>query len=141
MCCLSRDNGIALQQIDCKTIDRVQRTSFRGVIFTNQLSWKTHICHVASKKTKTIGIIHKSKYFLPKKSFLSLYHSLVYRYYYNLAWDSTYKTNFHRLILFQKRTVRIIDNKDYRALLEPSFKNLKIWDQFFTNRYFYVLLL
>ena len=126
MCCLSRDNGIALQQIDWKTIDRVQRTSFRGVIFTNQLSWKTHICHVASKKAKTIGIIHKSKYFLPNKSFLSLYHSLVYRYHYNLDWDSTYKTNFHWPVLFQKRTVRIIGNKDYRALLEPSFKNLKI---------------
>lgn len=121
MCCLSRDNGIALQQIGCKTIDRVQRTSFRGIIFTNQLLENTHLpC------CKTIGIIHKSKYFLPKKSSLSLYHSLVYRYHYNLAWDSTYKTNFHWLILFQKRTARIIDSKDYRALLEPSFKNLKI---------------
>ena len=121
------------RQRNCSSANRWQnnRSGTTNVLsrsyFKNQLSWKTHNCHVASKEAKTIGIIYKSKYFLPKKSFLSLYHSLVYRYYYNLAWDSTYKANLHRLILFQKRTVWIIDNKDYRALWEPSFKNLKIW--------------
>jgi len=33
------------------------------------------------------------------------------------------------LILLRKRTVQIIDNKDYRARSEPYFKNLKILRQ------------
>lgn len=99
------------RQRNCSTANRLQnnRSGTANVLsrsyFYNQLSWKTHICHVSSKKAKTIGIIHKSKYFLPKKSFLSLYRSLVYRYYYNLAWDSTYKTNFHKFSFFFKNAL------------------------------------
>ena len=84
-----------------------------------------------------IGITYKSKYFLPKKSLLSRYCSLVYPYLHfcNLVWASTYKTNIHWIILLQKRIVRIIDNKDYRAPSDPSFKNLKILKVFKFNSF------
>ena len=122
-------------QIDRKTLDWVQKTSFLAVILTYQLSWRAHICHVASKIAKAIGIIYKSKYVLPKKSLLSLYYSLVYRYLNccNLIWASAYKTNLHRIILLQKRVVWTIDNKDYRGPSDPSFKNLKVLKVFEIN--------
>ena len=57
-----------------------------------------------------------------------LIYSLAYSYfqYCILEWGSTYLTQLRRLILLQKRIVRIISKKGFDAHTNPLFKNLMI---------------
>ena len=57
----------------------------------------------------------------------TLYYSLIYPYfqYCIIVWGSTYPTNLNRLILLQKRTVRIVNKKPFDAHTDPLFRDLK----------------
>ena len=82
-------------QIDSNFIERVKETVFFGVVLDEHLSWKPHILSVSRKISKSIGIIRKSSFFLPKSSLRSLYYSLAYPYltYCVSVWGSTYQSN------------------------------------------------
>ena len=49
-----------------------------------------------------------------------------YLYYCNLAWGGTYKSNLKRIVILQKRAVRIVNNSTYDANTGPIFKKLKL---------------
>ena len=56
-----------------------------------------------------------------------LYYSLVYLYfqYCIIFWGSTYPTNLNRLIMLQKRIVRIDNKKPFDVHTDPLFRDLK----------------
>ena len=56
-----------------------------------------------------------------------LYYSLIYPYFYyrNIVWASTYKTNLRRLVILQKRIIRI-NKSHFNAHTDPIFKDLGI---------------
>ena len=51
---------------------------------------------------------------------------LPYLYYCNLAWGGTYKANLQRIVILQKRALRIVNNSTYDANTSPIFKELKL---------------
>ena len=53
-------------QIDSDVFERVKETVFLGVIIDEHLSWKPHILRVSRKLSKSVGIIHKSRFCLLK---------------------------------------------------------------------------
>ena len=77
--------------IDNQNIVEVKETNFLGVILDENLNWKSEISHVASKVAKSIGIISRCGFFVPKSSLHMLYYSLIYPYFYycNIVWAST----------------------------------------------------
>ena len=77
--------------IDNQNIVKVKETNFLGVILDENLNWKSEISHVANKVAKSIGIISRCSFFLPKSSLRMLYYSLIYPYFYycNIVWAST----------------------------------------------------
>ena len=103
--------------INEQPILRVSETMFLGVFLDDNLTWKPHIYLLASKLSKSIGIIHKSTFFLSTQSLRTLYNSMIlpYLYYCNLAWGGTYKANLQRIVILQKRAVRIVNNSTYDA--------------------------
>ena len=129
------NNNITLDNVSVK---QVEVTKFLGVFVDQHLSWKSHISYVAKKISKTIGIISKSRFYLSRKSLLSLYYTLVYPYlnYCNIVWSSNYPSNLNRLLLLQKRIVRIIGGVDYFAHTGPLFYSLNILDIFNINAFF-----
>ena len=54
--------------IDGKQIKQTKDNIFLGVVIDEHLSWKSHISNVANKISKSIGIIYKASFFLPKSS-------------------------------------------------------------------------
>ena len=109
-------------------IRQVSETVYLGVVLDEHLSWKPHVSHIASKISKSIGVIYKSSFCLPKSALLSLYYSLIYPYlqYCIIVWGSTYSTNLNRIFLLQKRAVRIICKVSYDEHTNSLFKNLRI---------------
>ena len=62
--------------IDNQPIDKVEKTKFLGVVIDSKLSWKNHICLVAGKLSKIIGMIIKAREYLNRSALLTLYYSL-----------------------------------------------------------------
>ena len=65
--------------IDNQHIVRVKKTVFLGVLLDENLNWNSEISHVANKVAKSIGIINKCSFYLPKTSLRMLYYSLIER--------------------------------------------------------------
>ena len=94
-----------------------------------------HIAHIAGKISKSVGITGRSSPCLAKPALKALYYSLVYPYFQHciIVWGSTYPTNLNRLILLQKRIVRIVNKKPFDAHTDPLFRDLK----FLVSRYLF----
>ena len=62
-----------------------------------------------------------------KLALKTLDYSLGYPYfqYCIIVWGSTYPTNLNRLVLLQKRIVRIVNKKPFDAHTDPLFRDLK----------------
>ena len=60
-----------------QNIVKVKETNFLGVILDENLNWKSEISQVANKVAKSIGIISRCSFFLPKSSLRMLYFSLI----------------------------------------------------------------
>ena len=89
----------------------------------DQLSRYRDICSYARH--------HRSifrSFYLHTRALVMLYYSLVYPYmqYCILVWGSTYPSNLTRIVLLQKRLIRIIYKASYDAHTQPFFKELGI---------------
>ena len=111
--------------VDNQNIVKVKEANFLGVILDENLNWKSEISHAANKVAKSIGIKPRCSFFLPKSSLRMLYYSLIYPYFYfcNTIWASTSKTNLRRLVILQKRIIRIINKSHFNAHIQtPSLR-------------------
>lgn len=123
-----------VQQVDFKVfinnkeINQVKEIVFLGIVLDEHLSWKSHISYVSCKISKSVGIIRKSSFYLLKSSLLTLYYSMVYPYlqYCNIVWAATYSSNLSRLVILQKRVVRILNNSRFDAHTNPIFNTLQL---------------
>ena len=111
--------------IDNQQINQVQETSLLGVILDENLSWKSHISHISSKIAKSIRIIFRTSFYLVKSSLKMLYYALVYPYlqYYNIVWASTYPSNLNRIVILQKRIVRILSKGKFDSHMEKQYSS------------------
>ena len=76
---------VNLKVIDSQTntyisLERKNYVKYLGVLIDETLSWKYHIIHLASKISKTIGIIARLRYFVPLATLHHLYISLIQPY-------------------------------------------------------------
>ncbi len=94
-------------------LHQVNSIKFLGVYIDQNLTWKDHINYVSKKISKSIGIIHKSRFYLSCKIKLSLYYTLVYPFitYCNMVWSSTYVTNLNKIYYLQK----LVDQTVFRV--------------------------
>jgi hypothetical protein len=77
---------------------------------------------------KNIGIISSIVYILPKAIRMNLHYTLVYPYltYCNLVWALTYESRLHKLVILQKKAVRLIAGIRKREHTGPSFSELHL---------------
>ena len=106
-------------------INRVKEVVFLGVVLDEHVTWKPHIFRITNKVSKAIGLLCKSRFYISKFSLRTLYYSLVYPYLYycTIAWGSTYPSNLNRLVLLQKRIIRIINKDTFDAHTDPIFRD------------------
>ena len=80
------------------------------MIIHENFSWKPRITSICDKVAKVIGILSKSRRYLPSVTLKTLYYSffLPSINYCNLVWASTYASYLEPLYLLQKKDIRII---------------------------------
>jgi hypothetical protein len=86
-----------------------------------------------------VGIIYRASLCLTKVAIRTLYYALVYPYlqYCVTLWGSTYPYKLNRLLLLQKRVIRIVNKVEFDAHTDPLFKDNQIFK--FKDIYFYNL--
>ncbi len=114
-----------LLKINGQKIDNVKETMFLGVILDEHMSWKSQISHIASKISKSIGIIYKSSFYLSKSALRTLYYALIYLYiqYCIIIWGSTYPTCLYRINLLQNVSLELLTGKH---MMHPPILFLRI---------------
>lgn len=109
--------------IDGVNVERVHVTKFLGVLVDDKLSWHNQISSVSRNVSKNISILYKVKYILNSDSLFTLYCSLILPYlsYACEIWGNTFDSSINKLILLQKRAIRIVDKSHYREHTDPLF--------------------
>ena len=99
-----------------KAISEKDHVEYLGIVIDSTLSWRNHIDTVATKISKTIGLLYKLRYFVDTKIIKTLYYSLVYPHliYGIEVWGSADETHLNKLLILQKKIVRLICYSDKR---------------------------
>ena len=124
-------------EINKERIVETCKAKFLGVKIDNKLTWKEHINYISGKIAWDIWIITKARRYLNKESLLSLYYSFIYPYftYYNQVWGNTCKTYLEKIIIQQKRAIRIIAGVPRFYSTDLLFKELKLLRFININKY------
>ena len=114
--------------IDGNTIERVTFTKFLGVYIDEDLNWKYHTAQISKKIAKSLGILNRVKYILPRKILVTLYLTMIHPYliYCNIIWGGASLLALNRLMCLQKRALRLITCSYFRAPSNPIFGKLGI---------------
>ena len=98
--------------LECK-----EHVKYLGILLDSNLSWKFHIEYVALKISKIIGVIARLRHFVPLCTLLNIYRSLIFPYlsYGLAAWGQAAKTHVQKLLVLQKRVLRLMYFSEPRA--------------------------
>ena len=115
-----------LEQIGTNCKDKYFR--FVGHVLDDKLSWEGHIEHIAKKLASANFGINSSKNFLPLKVRKTLYYSLFDSHlnFGNLLWGCAKINKLKKIENLQKRCIRSISLKSFKAHTEPLFKTQSI---------------
>ena len=97
-----------------------------GIHMDETLPWKHHIGKVCSKIAHSNYIINKVKHILPKSSIHTLCLTIVQSHL-NYGLHIWGRSNYiGKVLMSQKKSLRMITNKRYNSHIEPLFKNSEI---------------
>ena len=121
-------------QLNRKAILQKEHIKYLGVTVDQHLSWKEHISNVSKTISRNTGILCKLRTYLNPKLLKTIYYSLIYSYiiYGIQVWGSAGITLLDKVLIVQKRAVRIMTNNSHYASARPLasstplFKELKI---------------
>ena len=108
-------------------IDNYDHGPFLGVEIDSKLKFRDHIDTICNKISRSIGIMYKLKNFVPTVVLKQIYYSLVYPYlnYCICIYGGTYNVHMNRLVILQKRIVRLICKAPFLAHTSNLFHDLK----------------
>ena len=101
---------------------------YLGVLIDQHLSWKYHIDSVVTKISKNVGLIAKLRHSVPRPILLNIYKSLVHPYltYGLAAWGQACKTYLNKILILQKRALRLLYFTDWHEHAIPLFLDANV---------------
>ena len=118
--------------LDGKRIYPSQSVKYLGVYLDENLCWKPHVNHIASKLQRANGALSKIRHYVPHYTLLNIYHSIFSSHmrYACQVWGLRDTTTTHRILTLQKSALRLISFNQPRAPSSPIFANLDILNFF-----------
>ena len=110
-------------KINKKAINEKENIKYLGVLVDSSLSWKYHISSLTKKISRSIGIMYKLRPFLTLKVMNNVYYSLVYSHiiYAIEVWGSAFKTDLGKILILQKRAIRLMTYNDVFPAIPGPF--------------------
>ena len=99
-----------------------------GLLIDENLSWKDHIRTLTTKISKTVGLIAKLRHIVPNQTLLNIYKSLIVPYitYGLTSWGNASETLLNKVLVLQKRALRLIHFAQAREHAIPLFLKGKL---------------
>ena len=115
-------------KIGNKPIARATELKFLGVHIDNNLSWQSHLKRKCMQIRKALGAMSQIRNYVPLSTLQNIYNSLIYPHlsYAISVWGNNRSQQLKRLLLLQKRAIRIMTNSSYNSHTGNLFKSLKI---------------
>ena len=109
-------------------IETPKVTKYLGILIDDKLTFKSHIHHLESKLSRSVGIIARLKYFLPSSALINLYFALIHSHLlYGLpVWASTCKTYLSKIKVLQNKAISIISEIPHKERVSPYYYKLQI---------------
>ena len=114
---------------DGKPLAQVDNARYLEVILDNKLDWNKHIFHSTGKLFSSAGILSKLKHFVPLKSLVMVYYSMVQSYlqYAVTSWGNTAWKSLKKLQIKQNDIMRNLTNKTrFKTKLIPLYDQLNL---------------
>ena len=110
------------------TLQCEDHVKYLGVLLDSNLSWKFQINNVALKISRTVGVVARLRHFVPRTTLLNIYQSLILPHltYGLAAWGQAAKTHLKKILVLQKRALRLMYFSEPRAHAVPLFISSKI---------------
>uniref|UniRef100_A0A1B6K8M1 Reverse transcriptase domain-containing protein n=1 Tax=Graphocephala atropunctata TaxID=36148 RepID=A0A1B6K8M1_9HEMI len=101
---------------------------YLGIILDNNLSWTPHVTQLCKKLNAGLYAMRRMKQISDKKTTLTAYFSLFETHlrYGLLVWGGTSTTNLQRVLIIQKRAIRIIKGLKPQETCREAFKEYNI---------------
>ena len=111
------------------TLQCEDHVKYLGVLLDSNLSWKFQINNVALKISRTVGVVARLRHFVPRTTLLNIYQSLILPHltYGLAAWGQAAKTHFKKILVLQKRALRLMYFSEPRAHVVPLFISSKFY--------------
>ena len=109
------NNPFELESKDCM--------KYLGILIDSHMSWNQHINYISQKISRTVGIIAKLRHYVPRGTLLNIMKSFIDPYitYGICSWGQCAKKNLNRLLILQKRALRLINFSKSREHAVPFF--------------------
>jgi len=122
---LNTFNRLPSFTIDSYSIKQVEFTKSLGVYIDENLTWNIHIKHISKKIASCIGILKRSRSFVPFETLLCIYNALVQRHfdYCSVVWGNCNKSHSIKLQKLQNHAARIVTSS-YDANVDDLFVRL-----------------
>jgi len=114
--------------IDRSEIECVKYIKYLGLYLDNNLRFNEHISRVSTKVARSVGVLSKIRDLVPRSVLRMLYLTLVYPYfnYCINIWGGSAQIYINKLIILQKRAVRIVAGASFLCHADPLFKELNL---------------
>ena len=114
--------------INQSEIECVRYVKYLGLYIDNNLRFDEHINRVSSKIARSLGVMNRIKELVPVSISKILYFSLIYPYfnYCIEIWGSTARCPIGKLVLLQKRAVRIVKDVHYLHHTDELFNEMNL---------------
>ena len=92
------------------SLERKDVVKLLGILIDCNLKWKHHIDFISLEISKTIGILARLRHFVATETLLMIHRSLIMPYlsYGICVWGCAAKAYISKLLILQKRAVRLI---------------------------------
>ena len=110
------------------TLQCEDHVKYFGVLLDSNLSWKFHIYNVASKISRTVGVVTRLRHLVPRTTLLNIYQSLILPSLIHglAAWGQAAKTHLQQILVLQKGVLRLMYFAESRVHTVPLFISSKI---------------
>ena len=109
-------------------IQIVNAVKYLCIIIDNKLQFKQHIASLESKLSRCLGILNKTKSFLPEDILKKLYYAFMHSHFNFglIVWSATPKSNLLKLQSIQSKAIRILAKASWHEHASPLYVQLNI---------------
>ena len=122
------DHTLHSVRINGGEIGCVRSARYLGLFFDNNLKFRNHVDMLSDRISKSIGQMSKVGHLLPRRVLVSIYYSIIHPYlnYCVEAWFNAASCVVNRLVILQKRSIRLLVGAHYLDHTDVFFNELKI---------------